>query len=288
MGSGSAVTSSNASASYDLVNRKTRLIDSGTNIKAATKVGAGQQAYCDSASAGMLKGYPYVTDSTNTVWENETSNYLYPENWGRYNPVSATFATNLNGLLRASTSSGTVALAALDTTNGLAGTFATAASNGSTGGFNMGLLYTVRNFNPIAKVKMQLSSVAANTRFFFGWSSSTAAIGNNDDMLNAASGFGISKITINTTARISHNDGSGATINDNTSLTWDTNPHTFDLWADDNGSQFYYSIDGATPVAVTSEIPATTTPLNFQIIVITAEAVAKTLSCYGMYISSDK
>lgn len=288
MGTGSQGSSSNASASYDIWNRKTKLIDSGANIAAAGKIGAGQDAYCDSTGSGFNRGSNYELNTTNEVWIPKQSSTLYPNKCGLLYPCSSTFATNLDGFLTVATSTGTVALASLDTTNGLANTFASAASVGAQAGYNMGLLFTVRNFNPCMRITFKISSTATNTRLFIGFINQTGLVGNTNDPLNAVAGIGIGKITTSTNWQILKNGGSGATVPVDTGVALDTNVHRFGLFADTANSRWWWVLDDTTSGFTTTDDPGATTSLSAQRIITTNETVAKTLSVYADYIGSDK
>lgn len=285
MGTGSEGSASNASVSYNIWNRKIRLIDSGTNIEAATKVGAGQEAYCDSASANKKLGVDYITDPTNKLWIRKIDSLSYPSQVGFLYPCSSTFASNLDGLLTVASSSGTVGLSSFSSTDGLANTFTSGAVNGNAGGFNLGLVYTSRDNNPSIRCKWKLDSSASTLRLFIGWTASTSAVGNNDDQLNALSGFGVGKSTTNGNYRILHNDSAGATISDDTGIAADTSTHTIDLWGDGANNQFWWSLDGSGATAVTTDIPSATTGLSMQALVITTSG-AKVLSVYRHLIGS--
>ena len=287
MGSGSQGSSSNATVSYDIFNRKTRLIDTGTNVQAATKVGHGQEALSEDNSAGMYKYYNYELVGT-SHWQSKIGALLYAQKFGTFYPLTTTIGDNVGGLWRGVSTTGTLAIAALDTTDGLTATFTTAASGGSQGGLNRALLYTTRQWNPYFMLRFKLDEAGANIRFFAGFTSATAVIGNNDDPLNALSGFGIGILTTQANYRILSNDGVGATVSADSGVAKDTNYHTFELWADENGTRFLWSIDNSTPSAVSSEIPASTTSLSCQFLTTAVNADAKVMNVHKSVITTDK
>ena len=287
MASGSQYDSTNDTGSFASINHKTRLIESGTNIVAATKQGGGQEGYCNSTSAGMIRGYDYITDPSGTLWEKKIGRLQHAK-WGTFYPLTTTIANNVSGIFGGVAATGTLAIAALDTTDGLTATFTTAASGGSQGGINRALLYTTRQFNPYFAVRCKLDENAANIRFYFGFTGSASAIGNSDDPLNALSGIGFSKAVASTNWRIFHNDASGATVSDDTGVALDTSYHTFEIWADDNATKFWWSLDGSTPTGVTTDIPAQTTSLSSQFLCTAVNADAKVMTVQGAVIASDK
>ena len=285
---GTEITSSNKSLSFSLVNHKTRLIDTGTNIQAATKQGGGQEAYATDTSAGMIKGTDYMTNPSGTIWTNKISNLLWMTKWGTFYPLTATLVDNTTGLWNAATLLGTDGVASLDTTEGLPGTFTSGASAGNQSGLNRALLYTTRQFNPTFKIRFKTDESGANIRFYAGFTGSTSTIGNSDDPLNALAGFGIAMNTIQSNYQVYHNDTSGATVLVDTGVAKDTNYHTFEAWADDNATAFYWSFDDSTPASVTANIPAQTTPLSCIFAVTAVNADAKVLSVTKSVITSDK
>jgi len=287
MTSGSEYNSSNKTGAYSSINHKTRLIDSGTAIQAANKVGGGQESYATTTSSGLIKGTDYMLDPSAILWTNKLSNLLWMTKWGSIQPVTSTFGDNAHGIWCGSTVTGTPTVASLDTTSGLAAVYTSGASAGNQAGVNRALQFTVRNFNPSFKLTWKTDEAAANIRFYAGFTGSSSIIGNTDDPLNALNGVGIAMDTTQTNYRIFHNDSAGATISDNTGVAKDTAYHNIELWADSNGNQFYWSLDGSTPVAITTDIPGATASLSCQFTVTAVNADAKPLNVIRSVITSD-
>lgn len=288
MGTGSQYDSSNKTGSFASINHKTLLADTGANIEAATKQGPGQLAHCTSNGSSKLQGKYYCTDEENNLWPDVNTQLNYTYKWGKLIPDSNTFANNAEGFLKVATATGTVTVDnTFVSTLGLGNFFTTAASNGSTGGINTGLLYTVRNHNPAIRYHGFVDSSSTNFRYFVGWTSSTAAIGNNDDFLNALSGFGIGKLTTDGNFRVLHNDGSGVTVSDDTGIAADGSLHDIALYADAANNKFWAVIDH-TAFGVTTEIPAATTSLSIQALCITTAASARIHGIYDFLITSDR
>lgn len=288
MGTGSEYTTGNKTGSFSSINHKTRLLDSGSAIEAATKVGGGQEAYVTATSSGKIKGTDLITDPTGTIWANKISNLLNFTKWGVIWPVTTLFADNSHGIWAGSTVTGSSSIAALDTNDGLAGIHTTGAGAGNQAGVNRALLFTARILNPCFKLKWKTDEAGANIRFFAGWTSSTSIIGNNDDPLNAISGFGISMHTGQTNYQIMSNDGAGATVLTDTGVAKDTTYHIVELWADETNTRFLWSLDGSTPAAITTDIPASTTGLSCQYTVTAVNADAKPLNIQRSIITSDR
>lgn len=271
--------------SHAIHNAKMLLQADGTDMEAAGKAEAGQLGFALNSSAQKRKGWYYNVSLGKKLWHNNLVTLLQAK-YGTYQPRSATFASNLDGILVGATSQGTVALAALDTANGMSNTFTTGAIAGNQGGFNLARLYTVRNMNPVI-IAFFKNSVTTNLRFFVGWTSSTALVGNNDDPLNALSGFGIAKLTTSANLRIINNDGAGATVNNDTGVAASTNAVLVILYADGQNNKFWWSINGSDPAQVTSDIPGATTSLSMQQILTTTAAAGIVHTGYGSVISSD-
>jgi hypothetical protein len=287
MGTGSQYTSSNKQASFDSVNRKTKLIDSGTAIQAANKIGVGQDAFCESGSAGLSKGTNYELVAT-THWQSKLASLLFPMKWGQLMPISSTEADNKTGIVKGTTLSGTLGIGSFDNSHGKSNTFTSGAVGGNQAGLRTGATYTQRGFNPTFAIKWKLDEAGANIRFYAGWTTSGSAIANSDDPLNAAVGFGIAILTTQTNYRIIYNDGAGSTVSTDTGIAKDTLVHTFLAWGDENGQLFWWSLDDSTPASISTDIPASTNGLASQFTATAVNADAKVLDVYNWTITSER
>lgn len=273
--------------SHAIHNAKMLLQAPGSGIESASKAEVGQLAVALNTSGKKRIGGYYNVSIGKTHWHNNLSALMFNTKYGVYQPRSATFANNFDGILTTPTSSsGTVALGALDTALGMNNTFTTGAVAGNTGGWNKAQLYTVRDFNPIIMMYVK-NSVSTNLRYFLGWTGSTALVGNNDDQLNAANGFGIAKLTTSSNLRCIHNDGSGVTVSDDTGVAASTSAFFVMLWADGNNNKFWWSINGSTPIGVTTDIPGATVSLSCQDTLITTAAAGIVHTSYGGIITTD-
>lgn len=272
--------------SHAIHNAKMLLQAQGSSIESASKSEVGQMAMALNTSGRKRLGIYYNVSIGKTHWQNQLATLMNQIKFGCLKPCSATFANNLDGILKVATSTGTVALGALDTANGANVTFTTTAVGGSTGGWNMAQLYTCRDFNPFIGVVIK-NSVSSNLRYYVGWTGATALVGNNDDQLNAANGFGIGKLTTSANLRALHNDGSGVTVSDDTGVAASTGVVVILLWADGNNNKFWWSINGSTPVGVTADIPGATVSLSSQCTLITTAAAGIVHTNYDSVITSD-
>ena len=286
MSAGGEITSSNDDASFAKANAKQLLIDTGTNIEAATKTISGQVAHSTNTSVRKWHGKYYGLNNTGTVWANLESALLYPVKYGKFNPNSSTFANNVSGLFQGATSYGSVAVAALDTTWGTSVEFTTGAGAGNTAGFRLGARHTCRDFNPVCRFRVK-SDANSNLRWFIGLVGDTAELGNTDDPLNALNGFLFGKITTQANYRCLHNDGVGATISDDTGVAADNSPHYIDIYTKGAAtSTFYLTIDSVLRNTVTTEIPAASSTLAFQMTIINAGGT-RVMTVYDCLVTSD-
>lgn len=289
MGSGSVINSANDDASFAKANHKQKLLDTGTAVKAVTPTGGGQDSYATDTSSGMIKGVDYESDPTGTLWTTKQSNILWNVKYGDLIPCSASpISNNFVGLWRASTTTGTISLPSLDTTNGQPLRYTSGSSPGNQTGQRLDFLYSVRDFNPSFKITWATDEAGANIRFFAGFTGSTAIVGNTDDPLNALRGFGIAMDTTQANYRIFHNNDTGATVSEDTGVAKDTGYHTFQAWADGNGNLFWWSLDGSTPVSVSGENPTGTQGIACQFTATAVNADAKVIDVLRCLINSDK
>lgn len=284
--SGVEYTSSNPTGSYSSINRKSLLITTGTNIEAATKQGSGQLARSTDTSAGKKAHLYYNTSPNNDNWIPNLADTLHAQDLGQFNPLSATHANNVEGLFAQGTSTGTPSLDTLSTTHGRAIIYTTGAGAGNQAGFRQDAnRYTMRKFTPFIRFKFRFNETT-NIRAFIGLLDSVALVANSDDPLNTISGFGIGKLTTSANYLIIRNDAAGATQTTDTGIAVDTNPHTIELYGDENGARWYYAFDYTTVGFITTDVPAQTTGLAFQAIYTTTTAVARSMALYqGIFVS---
>ena len=123
-------------------------------------------------------------------------------------------------------------------------------------GYRINNLTFTRSQNPRLRFRFRLGATNTNLRLFLGFTSSGANPATTDDPLTALSGFTIALRAADTTFQIAHNDGTGATVFNETSIAKDAAEHTVDLYADNANTRFQWQIDGGTVTNVTTEIPA--------------------------------
>lgn len=183
--------------------------------------------------------------------------------------------TGFNNLDIQGNSSGT------DSTHGFWTSFGgTLTTTGQDDGIAAALDSIKRKYNPKLWIKFQCISQTL-CRHFIGFVSGapTTPYALGDDWLNAKSGFGI-YVTSGGNFRIGSNDGSGATVFSSDIETIDTDVHTIYLEGDEANSRWGYSWDDGTMTWLTTEIPASTTPLSFMFTIQTNENAAKELRLF--------
>jgi hypothetical protein len=173
---------------------------------------------------------------------------------------------------------------------GLAWRHTTGATINSIGGCRFNAqVFTQRDFNPWAQIRMRINQTAT-TRCFFGFTSSNAAPTSAADQLNALSGvmFGYDS-GVDANWHIYQNDGTGASNSTTIAnvAAANTSIHTFALRADNANSKFQYSYDGGTWADINTDIPAAATALGliFQIENLTGSAM--TMDVYYMEVIQD-
>jgi hypothetical protein len=284
----SEYTSSNPTGSYSSINRKTLLAASGSSIEAATKQGSGQVAYATNTSAGKKQDVFYNLSPNNDNWIPHIASVFHCPDFGFFNPLSGTtHALNCEGMFNVTGTTGSLSLDSLSTTHGRAVIYTTGAGAGNQAGFRQdGNRYTMRKFGPFIRFKFRFNETT-NIRVFLGLIDSLSLVANSDDPLNAISGIGLGKLTTSGNYLILRNDSAGATQTTDTGIAVDTNPHVIDLYADDNQSRWYWAFDYTTASGfLTTDIPAQTTGLSFQVTYTTTTAVARSIALYqGTFIS---
>lgn len=240
--SGDLWTSANDDASIAKANRKQILIADGLTIENTVPEGLGQLACCtDTLANGRREQNHYycaveVGGNDPKMWGRLADNVLFPINWGYFVPVSSTFSTCVDGMLKAASSSGTVALQSMDTNHGRFVRFTTSTSGGATGGFNMGFHWTQRQFDPAIHMKFRLQETTAN-RYYAGFTGPNGTL-TGDDPLNANNGFILGKRNLDTDWHFLRNDSTGATVSYNTGVGVSTTTTIMHLYAFDGMGGF--------------------------------------------------
>jgi hypothetical protein len=177
-------------------------------------------------------------------------------------------------------------------TNGRYGRLRSGAVSGNRGGMRVSNIGFALPDNSVRmRLRLAPQSLTA-AKYFIGFTNQTAEIG-GDDLLNALQGFFVGfSSTLNATNFLClHNNGSGATVVDNTGITANTTVRGIRIVSDPANTRWSYSLDGGVTYGhVTSELPLTGTA-NYcspHIIVETSEAVLKDLHMYSWFTQSDR
>jgi hypothetical protein len=161
-----------------------------------------------------------------------------------------------------------------------------AVSGDNAGGHHANLLQ--RSHNPYWSFRGRMSSATVSTyRTFFGLSSDAANSPTGDTYADSKSVAMIGHRTTDTNWQFIHNDGSATALYENTGVAVNSSLRTFEIYGDDSGARFGYSIDGAAVTWFTSQVPATGTNLGIIHEIETAEAVAKSFDLIAMYVEFD-
>jgi hypothetical protein len=220
---------------------------------------------------------------------NGGSGIPYNKLWGSF--VARSTSGALDGFLTGATLDGTETYT-YDTT--MASSVISSAS-GTTAGNNAGLSQVATNTNvfrldqnALLYAEWRMTEITTN-RIFIGFQSGTTALPNaSDDMLNAASGYGLCIQSTDTVYQVCRNDGSGATVFASLGVTEDTNRHTVLIKADSANNRWCISLDGATDTCHTTDIPAATTRLYVSVSGETTDTSGTTFIYSKVYVQNDR
>jgi hypothetical protein len=213
----------------------------------------------------------------------------YNKLWGSFVARSTTGA--LDGFLTGATLDGTETYT-YDTT--MASSVISSAS-GTTAGNNAGLSQVATNTNVFRRdqnallyAEWRMTEITTN-RIFIGFQSGTTPLPNaSDDMLNAASGYGLCIQSTDTIYQVCRNDGSGATVFASLGVTEDTDRHTVLIKADSANNRWCISLDGAADTCHTTDIPAATTRLFVSVSGETTDTSGTTFIYSKVYVQNDR
>jgi hypothetical protein len=199
--------------------------------------------------------------------------------------------------LRGSTASSSGSLAGL-VTNCISGTGAVSGNvNNATDGYGTncdtgatinsitgwkGTLHTIRQVNPLLMFRFQLIATT-DFRFYCGISSNASTNPTSTaDYLNAVGGVGLWVDTaVSANWKIMHNNTTGASVVDDTSVPFDALSHTLQITAIDATPSFVVKLDGTTMTNGTvtgSDQPAQTLAIGFIIYMENIAAASKTFN----------
>lgn len=293
---GYEINAGNDDASFAKANRKQILIADGLTIENTVPEGLGQLACCtDTLANGRREQSHYycavqVGANDPKAWGRLTDNILFPINWGSFVPCSSTFSNCVDGMMRVATTTGTVALQAMDANHGRFVRFTTGSGIGNTSGINLGLHFTQRQFDPAIHFKVRMQETA-NNRFYLGFTGTTGLL-SGDDPLNGLNGFVIGKRNTDVNWTVLRNDNSGSTVSYDTGVGISTTTTIIHLYAFDGlgGFAAFVETSGGAEHGqnFNTETPNSTMDENFQATYITTTASAKQLDVFQGLISSQR
>lgn len=237
-------------------------------------------------------GYRYYSTDTGD-WEQFDGTYWWIQSLGPLSQKHVGFGpcggsvTNGEGMLISMTASTGVGSQAFltDATNGKYANYTTSTTSGNKGGARVNQPSILREYNPRIKMKLTLNNTTL-CRYYLGFAP-TAEL-TSDDPLNTLDGFLFGYIaTAGSNYLIMHNDGSGATVSDDTG-TASTGVREVRLVCDNTNSRFSWSIDGGAYTHVTANIPRTSQAMTTHFTCETAEAAVKSFRLYNAFIQADK
>lgn len=240
-------------------------------------------------------GIRYYSDGTDWIKSgtpvgiNEFSGPITGKKTGRFDGASTASGS---GIFSGSFSTaGTAGGVALDTTNGPYTLLTTGNVAGNTANFRWANPYTVRAWNPYLGVKFMIGT-ALNNRVHVGFKqvAFTAPADGSDDPLANTSGIMITQKTSGSanSFEICTNNGGANSNFTPTGITVAANTIYIIKFRALTDSKFQWSLNGSQWVDITTQIPASATPLGNYNGIQTGEAVAHTLRVYAIETISDK
>ena len=183
---------------------------------------------------------------------------------------------------------GTTGSAAVDST-GVYRTADTGATTNSLSGVQSGTNWGTRINNAYFKAKIRTDPTSiANTRIYCGLVATGSAPTSQADPLNALAGVALwYDSAVNANWRRLHNDSSGASVSDDTSVAVATaTEYVVEIEAVTD-SKFVFRFNG-TSTDITTDIPGSTTTLGFWVYIENTTGASRTLRDYYMIIRTDK
>jgi hypothetical protein len=206
--------------------------------------------------------------------------------------TSLATANSLGGILTSHTLTGTGTVSnTFDTTDGVLSNISSGAVSGNIAGLvspTAGVGIGRRLFGARAQTRAKVDTTTAS-KFLFGFTSATTLptaaatqpLGTTDH--GVIVGF-VETGTGSTNWSIWHHNGSGAVTVDNVSgpIAKDANMHTIEInWTPSGNVTVLFD---AVTQTITTDLPATTSSLFFNEVVVTTAAVAKTITTEGSWL----
>lgn len=181
-----------------------------------------------------------------------------------------------------------------DTTNGSSLTCISGAVSGNKGGLYLNSARFTRGFNLRMKIRFKFNT-NVNLTFtnayigFLGGAPTVQPTGTDPFGTGAAvpgCTFGINT-TVATNFVVAHNDTSGSTVLDNTSIPFDNNIHTLYMVCDNANAKIWWALDNFNYTPISTDIPSSVNTLSVGATLETEEAVAKSFQLYEWLLQSD-
>jgi len=165
--------------------------------------------------------------------------------------------------------------------------YSTGATVNSIAGNRMNQTYFRRVLNPYFKTNFFVNS-NANVRVFAGLVSDSAAPTSAADPLNGKSGIALwFDSAVNANWRILHNDGTGASVSDDTGVAVAASTfYPVEIYG--HGDTKFRFIFNGVSTDVSTEIPASTTALAYWLYIENTTGTSKSLSAYYVILRTEK
>ena len=167
-------------------------------------------------------------------------------------------------------------------------TYDTAATINSLAGHRGSVRSMTRIGNAYFKCKFRTGSSIANLRIFIGFAGSTSDPASSADPGNALNVVAFwYDAGVSANIKRMHNDGSGASTVDDTGTALATSTtYTVEIYAVSD-TKFQFVLNNGTPVDISSDIPASTTTLNWRTYIENTTGASRTLDNYYVIIRNN-
>ena len=236
-----------------------------------------------------------VYDGTLSRWTTATYSNIRSQRpdvtkWGVWDASTASSGTGMGSGALASIAVGTGSTgnSGSPSSAGLYRIYDTGATINSISGLRTGAVQTARILNPYFKCRLLTGASIANTRIYAGFVNTGNAPTSQADPLNALAGCALwYDSAVNANWRRLHNDSSGASVSDDTSVAVaTTTEYVVEIMALTD-SKFRFVFNNTT-TDITTDIPASTTTLAWWIYIENTLGASRTLTNFYVYWTSDK
>jgi hypothetical protein len=195
--------------------------------------------------------------------------------------------TGAEGILNGYTQAGSAEANAFSTTDGLTIVTSTGTIANTTIGQRYAATRTSRNLNPRLKARVKIDATDLS-RMYIGFHHSITTLSASDMPVSASdAAFLIGYRSIDANWQIFTNDGVSPVTTIDTGIAISPGPNTFEIIMKDAPSTVNYSINGADPVAVTTDLPPSIAPMTWHNEISNVSSISRTQTTYYIEMEQD-